>query len=152
MDSPRLYNARQAIDLTMLCLVLGREAGNQPRPAVEAVACSIRNRVKASLPRWGRDWESVIQARWQYSSISGPKADPNLQKYPNLSFAPWPLCLDVAEVCYSGELADPTGGAHSYFDKSLDADPPVWSTDGEYIHTMDIGDFRFFKLANLSRA
>ena len=146
---PKLYNARQAVDVVMLCLVLGREAGNQIRPGVEAVACSIRNRVTAGLARWGRDWEGVIEKRWQYSSVNGPAADPNLLKYPNLSFAPWPLCLEVAEACYAGELADPTDGAHSYFDRSLDGNPPTWATDGEYVHTADIGDFHFFKLASL---
>jgi hypothetical protein len=46
----------------------------------------------------------------------------------------------------SGEIADPTEGADSYFDRSLDADPPAWSTSGEFIHTVNLGDFRFFKL------
>jgi hypothetical protein len=147
-DIPRLYNGRQAIDLAMFCLLLGREAGNQSRQAIEAVGCSVRNRVRAALPRWGRDWESVIEKAWQYSSIVGPKADPNLQKYPNLNFAPWPLCLDVAETVYHGDLADPTAGAHSYFDSSLDANPPAWSTDGEYVHSADIGSFHFFRLAS----
>ena len=143
------YNARQAVDLVMLLQVLGREAGNQQRPAVEAVACSIRNRVKAALKRWGIGWEEVIEKAWQYSSIAGPANDPNLKKYPNLSFAPWPLCLDVAEACYSGELADPTGGAHSYYDKSLDENPPTWSTDGEFVKTLDVGSFHFFRLSAL---
>ena len=133
----------------MLCLVLGREAGNQPRAGIEAVGCSVRNRVKAALARWGRDWESVIEAKWQYSSVEGAQTDPNLRKYPNLNFAPWPLCLDVAEAVYSGDLADPTAGAHSYFDKSLDANPPAWANDGEYLHTCDIADFHFYRLASL---
>ena len=147
--APRLYNARQAIDLTMLCLVLGREAGNQPLAGIEAVACSIRNRVTAGLRRWGQGWEGVIGARWQYSSVNGPGADPNLLKYPNLAFAPWATCLDVAERTISGELADPTRGSHSYFDKSLDENPPTWATDGEFIHTIDIADFHFFRLATI---
>lgn len=147
--TPNFYNSRQAVDLVMLVQVLGREAGNQQRPAVEAVACSIRNRVKAGLKRFGLDWEDVIEKAWQYSSMVGPANDPNLRKYPNLKFAPWPLCLDVAEACYSGELADPTGGAHSYFDSSLDANPPTWSTDGEFTHTTNIGSFRFFRLASV---
>jgi hypothetical protein len=146
---PRMYNGRQSIDLCMLVTVLGREAGNQPRAAIEAVGCSIRNRVKAALARWGRDWEEVIEKRWQYSSMNGPANDPNLLKYPNLKYDPWPLCLEVAETVYSGDLADPTGGAHSYFDKSLDADPPQWSIDGEYVKTYDVGAFHFFRLSSL---
>lgn len=143
----RMYTGRQSLELAMLVLVLGREAGNQADDAIIGVGCSIRNRVHAQLKRWGQDWESVIERAWQYSSMVGPKADPNLQKYPNMNFAPWPKCLSIAELVYAGEVADNTGGAHSYFDRSLDANPPVWSTDGEFVHTVDLGAFHFFKLA-----
>ena len=145
--SGRLYTPRQSVELAMLVLVLGREAGNQTEDAMLGVACSIRNRVHLQLTRWGKDWESVIERAWQYSSVEGPKADPNLQKYPNLNFAPWPKCLEIAEQVYSDQVADNTGGAHSYFDRSLDDNPPAWSTDGEFIHTVDLGAFHFFKLA-----
>src|SRR5262249_43555912 len=144
---PRLYTPVQAVELAMLVMVLGREAGNQPDEAILGVACSIRNRVQAGLPRWGKDWETVIERAWQYSSIAGPKSDPNLQKYPNMAFAPWPKCLQIAELVYSGEVADNTGGAHSYFDRSLDAAPPTWATDGEFVRTVDLGAFHFFRLA-----
>jgi hypothetical protein len=70
-----------------------------------------------------------------------------LQKYPNMAFAPWPKCLQIAELVYSGEVSDNTGGAHSYYDRTLDAAPPAWATDGEFIHTVDLGAFHFFKLA-----
>jgi hypothetical protein len=146
---PRMYTPRQSVELAMLTLVLGREAGNQEDPAMIGVACSIRNRVRAALNRWGKDWESVIEHAWQYSSVEGPKADPNLQKYPNMNFAPWPKCLYIAELVYSDTVADTTQGAQSYFDKSLDGNPPTWSTDGEFTHTCDIGAFHFFRLATL---
>lgn len=142
----RLYSAAQAMELAMLVLVVGREAGNQPREAMLAVACSIRNRVDARKARWGDAWEDVIEHAWQYSSIAGPAADPNLRKYINLSIAPWPTALEVSELVYSRNVSDTTAGAHSYFDRSLDANPPTWSTDGEFVHTVDIGAFHFFKL------
>jgi len=147
IDGARLYTPRQSVELAMLVLVLGREAGNQSDEATLGVACSIRNRVRAQLNRWGKDWESVIERAWQYSSIEGPKADPNLQKYPNMNFAPWPRCLEIAERVYADQVADNTAGAHSYFDRSLDANPPTWSIDGEFVHTVDLGAFHFFKLA-----
>jgi N-acetylmuramoyl-L-alanine amidase len=144
--APTLYNARQAIDLAMLTLVLGREAGNQTEDAIRGVAWSIKNRV-AHPGWWGKDWESVIEKKWAYSSIAGPQSDPNLEKYPNLNFAPWPTCLAIAEEVYSGTGTDPTGGAVNYFDRSLDKDPPAWSTDGSLVHSCDIDAFHFFKPA-----
>jgi N-acetylmuramoyl-L-alanine amidase len=143
---PILYNARQAIDLAMLTMVLGREAGNQTEDAIRGVAWSIKNRV-LHPGWWGKDWESVIEAKWQYSSVMGPKTDPNLQKYPNLNFEPWPMCLAIAEEVYNGKSVDPTGGAVDYYDRSLDKDPPAWSTDSSLVHCCDIGAFHFFKLA-----
>jgi hypothetical protein len=144
--TPKLYNARQAVDLVMLVQVLGREAGNQAEDAIRGVAWSIKNRV-LHPSWWGTDWESVIEKKWQYSSIAGPGNDPNLQKYPNLNFAPWPTCLAIAEEVYNGLSADPTGGAVDYFDKSMDNDPPAWSKDASVVHSCDIGAFHFFKLA-----
>jgi len=138
----------------MLTLVLGREAGNQRDGAVLAVGKSIDNRVKC---RWrGKiGWEAIIEDRWQYSSIEGPKSDPNLLKYPNLTFEPWERCLAIAELVYNGVGLDPTFGATHYYDRSLDPDPtrngldrrPVWAMDGSMSHTADIEAFHFFKSA-----
>jgi N-acetylmuramoyl-L-alanine amidase len=142
----KLYNGRQAIDIAMLTLVIGREAGNQPKEAMLGMGWSVRNRV-THPGWWGRDWESVIEAKWQYSSIVGLQTDPNLRKYPNLNFAPWEDALAVAETVYAGEGVDPTGGAVDYYDKSLDANPPAWATDGSLVHACDLGSFHFFKSA-----
>lgn len=147
----KLYNARQAIDLAMLTLVLGREAGNQRDGAIFAVGKSIDNRVKC---RWAGKigWEEVIEARWQYSSVSGPMSDPNLLKYPNMGIEPWLRCLAIAETVYNGIGLDPTFGATHYYDRSLDPDPatnkpdrrPVWAIDGSYLRTADIEAFHFY--------
>src|SRR5271167_3914005 len=150
-----LFNPREAIDLGMLTLVVGREAGNQTIEAMLAVAWSIKNRVLLNSIRWGGDWESVIERKWQYSSMVGPAADPNLQKYPSLAgdsptSLMWNRALDAATQVYTGDLAvDPSKGAHSYFDKSLDAKPPMWATDGEFDHVADVGSFHFYKLASV---
>jgi hypothetical protein len=148
----KLYNARQAIDLCMLTLVLGREAGNQRDSAILAVGKSIDNRVKC---RWrGKiGWEAIIEERWQFSSISGPQSDPNLLKYPNLAVEPWERCLAIAELVYNGIGLDPTFGATHYYDRSLDPDPatnradrrPAWAFDGSMAKTADIEAFHFFK-------
>lgn len=143
-----MYNARQSIDLCMLTMVLGREAGNQKDDAILAVGCSIRNRVlRPGFWNWGRDWEGVIEAKWQFSSINGPVGDANLLKYPNLNAEPWERCLNIAELVYNGLVAvDPVRGATHYYDKSID--PPIWATNGKMIHVTDVGDFFFYKPAS----
>jgi hypothetical protein len=148
----KLYNAVQAVELTMLLIALGREAGNQTDGAIFAVAKSIDNRVKCN---WGGKvgWCAIIAARWQYSSINGPQTDPNLLKYPNLDVPPWRKILTIAEMVYNGMGLDPTFGATHYFDRSLDPDPatnkpdrrPAWAIDGSFDHTADIDAFHFFR-------
>lgn len=146
LASMRTYNARQAIDLAMLTLLIGREAGNQNDNAMIAVAWSVKNRVlRPGFWSWGNDWESVIEAKWQYSSIVGSADDPNLHKYPNLAVEPWERCLTVAELVYNGDTPDPTEGATHYFDKSLDHNPPAWAHSGLLVKTVDIGDFHFYR-------
>ena len=105
----------------------------------------MRNRVTQRFR--GNDWETVIEAKWQYTSIEGPQTDPNLRKYPNLAVEPWELCIECAELVYNGICADPTDGAVMYFDKSLDYNPPVWANDGEFVKTVDVGAFHFFRKA-----
>lgn len=145
-----MYNARQSIDLCMLTMVLGREAGNQKDDAILAVACSIRNRVlRPGFWNWGRDWAGVIENKFSYSSISGLPGDPNLTKYPDLFAEPWERCLNIAEIVYAGQIeVDPVRGATHYFDKSLDSNPPFWAKNGKMIHTTDVGDFHFYKPAS----
>jgi N-acetylmuramoyl-L-alanine amidase len=142
----KLYNGRQCIDVCMLTLLLGREAGNQKDDAILAVGCTVRNRVlRPGFWNWGRDWEGVIEAKWQYSSINGPPNDPNLAKYPNLNVEPWERCLAIAEMVYAGEVNDPTHGATHYFDRSLDLTPPLWARNGQMAYTVDIGAFHFYR-------
>lgn len=131
----------------MLTIVIGREAGNQTIDGMHAVGWSIKNRVTLQAKRWGQEYTDVIEKPWQYSSIEGPQSDPNLKKYPDLDVKPWPDAFQAAVDVYFERVPDPTGGAHSYFDKSLDANPPAWANDGEYVHTVDVGAFHFFRLA-----
>ncbi|MBA0088348.1 MAG: cell wall hydrolase [Acidobacteria bacterium Pan2503] len=143
----KLYNARQAVDLVMLMMLIGREAGNQTDEAMLAVAWTVRNRVlRPGFWNWGTDWETVMEARWQYSSINGSPADPNLQKYPNLHVEPWERCLAIAELVYNGEVNDPTQGATHYYDASLELEPPNWARSGKLEKTVDIGAFHFFRV------
>lgn len=127
----------------MLALLLWREARNQSDGAIAAVACSVRNRV-ARPSWWGHDWVSVILAGKQYSSFN--QSDPNATKFPPSADNVFPRCLQIAQAVHSGELADTVSGAQSYFDKSMDANPPGWATDGSMTHVCDVGDFHFYRV------
>ena len=153
---PRFYNGRQAIDLCMFVILIGREAGNQQDDAMLDVAWSVKNRVlRPGFWNWGRDWETVIETKWQYSSINGPDDDANLRKYPNLNVEPWERCLAIAEKVYCGDVPDPTNGATHYYDVSLDPDRtkgrpdkrPQWATNGGCIWLFDRGSFHFYRPA-----
>ncbi len=139
----KLYTATQAIELAMLHLVVGREALNQPPLTMMGVAKSIANRV-GHPSWWGQSWLQVIEKKWQYTSMTGPN-DPNLLKYPVMSIEAWQIALQVAEAAYNGVGTDPTNGATDYYDRSLDANPPKWATDGSHICTVSLGAIHFFK-------
>ena len=135
------YDSYSDHDLLALCI--WREARGETRDGKFAVGCSIRNRV--NHPRWwGRDYRSVILDPWQYSSFNA--ADPNSNKFPH----PGDSAYDDCEACATSVLngdADMTGGAVSYFDKSLDANPPTWPSSPQFAHSVDIGAFHFYALA-----
>jgi hypothetical protein len=138
----------------MFTMLIGREAGNQKDDAMLCMAWSVKNRVlRPGFWNWGRDWEGVIEAKWQYSSIEGLQSDPNLLKYPNLNVEPWERCLNIAVIVYDGLANDPTDGSTHYHDISLDPDPakgrpdkrPIWAKNGRTVHVMDCGSFHFFR-------
>jgi hypothetical protein len=79
------------------------------------------------------------------SAVRAAKA--TLQMPHTLVFPPWEDALADAETVYAGDRLDPTCGAVDYFDKSLDAHPPAWATDGSLVHACDLGGFHFYKLA-----
>ncbi|HXU18952.1 MAG TPA: cell wall hydrolase [Verrucomicrobiae bacterium] len=142
---PLQLSSSQAVEFSMLVLVTGREARGDGLDSMRAVAWSIRNRV--SRPSWwGRSWIEVITKKWQYSSINGLEADPNLLIYPVPGAAVWNDAISAAEEAYSGEGTDPTGGAVSYYDRSLDDFPPLWAKSGQFAKTVDIGRLHFFRL------
>lgn len=132
-------------DQTLLALCLWREARGEPLITTkQAVAWSIRNRVM-NPEWWGRSWWSVILFPWQYSSFN--HQDINSTKWPIEFDGEWKECLAVAADVGGDQpiTADPTHGAVSYFDMSLDTDPPKWATDGSFVHTCDWGRLHFYK-------
>ena len=124
--------------IVLLALLLWREAQNQTDDAILAVACSVRNRLNHP-GWWGRDWVSIILCHEQYSSFN--PNDPNAAKEPGAADPVYPRCLAIAKGVYEG-CSDVINGADSYFDRSLDANPPGWAA--KKIHVGNAGDFRFY--------
>lgn len=132
-----------ALEFSVLTLVVGREARGDGIESMRGVAWSIRNRVM-NPGWWGHSWIEVITKKWQYSSINGLQADPNLQIYPMPGRGAWNDVMRAAAEAYEGAGEDPTAGAVSYYDRSLDECPPVWAA--QMLKTVDIGRLHFFRL------
>jgi|SRR5579884_3172098 spore germination cell wall hydrolase CwlJ-like protein len=135
MDTAEL---RKSWEISLLALLLWREARNQSANAMMAVACSVRNRVLR--PRWwGHDWISVILCGEQYSSFN--RNDPNSTKFPPSADSIFPQCLAIAAAIHEGLQDDVIGGADSYHDTSIA--PPEWTTKMEKVG--NVGDFSFYR-------
>lgn len=124
----------------LLALAIYREARGEVHDAKVAVGWTIKNRVLH--PGWyGKTWFEVITKKYQFSSF-------NLGEVNSIVFgAPgenaWRESVRAATDVMFNDVADPTGGALFYFDRSLDKNPPKWAA--LYLHTADIGHFHFYK-------
>ena len=137
-------NLKQVWEVGLLALCLWREARNQPADAITAVACSIRNRTLK--PAWwnsmhAMDYIEVILHPEQYSSFNA--GDVNAAKMPLSSDLIFPQCLEIAQSIWDGTQSDTIQGAQSYFDRSLDSNPPQWANT--QTHICDVGDFHFYR-------
>lgn len=129
---------------TLLALCVWREARGESLGTKQAVAWSIRNRTTRPT-WWGHSFETCILKPYQYSSFN--HNDPNASKFPTSDDESWQDSLTVAKQVYPEPqlITDPTNGADSYFDISLDNNPPPWSTDGSKVKTLDVGRVHFYK-------
>src|SRR6185312_7029005 len=133
----------QSYPFTLLALCVWREARGESATTKLGVAWSIRNRVVRG-GWWGNTWATVILKPYQYSSFNSN--DPNACKLPAPTDPFWFDSLNAANDVYDVPVSpDPTGGATSYFGKSMDANPPSWATDGSNVKTCEIGGLRFYK-------
>lgn len=139
-------NPQQAYSFILLALCIWREARGESLAAQQAVAWTIRNRT-LKPGWWGRDWVTCVLLPFQYSSFN--HNDPNAVKWPIEADPAWADCLTAASQVFPDLpiIPDPTSGATSYFDSSMDSKPPYWATDGSNIHTVDIGRLHFWRLA-----
>lgn len=139
----KLYNAKQAYELSLLAITVWREARGEGFEGMLAVAWSIRNRVKKPGKKWwGNDWEEVVLKRWQYEA--------NLPERPNLlpgdpdvdkSFG---MALAAAEDAYNTESGpDPVAGATHYYAWKLMPEP-AWVKAKDTKFVRQIGGHRFY--------
>ncbi len=128
--------------LFLLALTVWREARGEQEETKQGVAWVIMNRAKQAS-WWGDTIQSVILKPYQFSSFN--RNDPNATKFPSTLDTSWMQSLTVAQAVMEGRVPDPTNMAVFYFDKSLDSNPPSWSTDGSLVHAWDSGSLHFYR-------
>jgi N-acetylmuramoyl-L-alanine amidase len=136
------FNYKSLDDVNLLALCIWREARGETWRTKLAVGCSVRNRVHHP-DWWGHDYHSVILDPYQYSSFNA--SDPNSKKWPNDEDPNWLESLEAASLIINGNTTDTTSGATSYFDKSLDDNPPKWASSAEMSKLRTIGSMHFYK-------
>lgn len=128
-----------------LARTLWGEARGCGAPGMRHVASVILNR--AASPRWwGHNIRSVCLQPWQFSCHNAK--DPNRAKLLAVTTAnpEFKLAVRIAQDAAAGLLADETGGADSYYARSMSA-PPVWAAtarrtfaDGWHVFFRTIGE------------
>ena len=137
-----MYTPEQAYELILLMLCIWREARGEPMSAKHGVGWVIRNRaLKSGKSWWGDSYVGVILKPWQFSSFN--PSDPNAAKFPMPDDPSFGECLLAAKHVYDGTAADNTGGATSYYDDSIAANPPKWAAT--LTPSAKIGRLNFFK-------
>jgi N-acetylmuramoyl-L-alanine amidase len=130
----------KSYQLSLLALVMWREARGEGIKAMTAVGCSIRNRVQRPS-WWGKDYIGVITKKWQYSSMAAP-GDPQLILYPQSTDATFEQALQAAQWVMDGTVVTNAPGADSYYDDSIPA--PKWATPETFV--AKIGRLNFHNL------
>ena len=134
----------QDID-TLLAMCIWGEARGEIPEGRQGVGAVIRTR--SEHPRWwGHSYRSVILNPLQFSCFN--EGNPNREKMLlplRYDFSEvWDDCYWVAVGILDGSIADPTGGADSYFDDSLKNRPPHWAM--EHLFKVKIGRLAFYKV------
>jgi N-acetylmuramoyl-L-alanine amidase len=131
-------------DIKLIALCLWREARGEGSEGMLAVACVIRNRVKA---KWG-DWMKVIMGKNQFTSMS-VKSDPQIDLQPKAGDKLYAKALAIAEGVYDDEIDDITKGALYYgnlkaIDKGGWFERNIVNKPAEHPETVSIGNHSFF--------
>lgn len=127
-------------DTEILARTLYGEARGEIIDGVCAVASVIVNRENHHIKRYGIGIANVCLKRKQFSCWNDD--DENLSKL--LTTINNPVvgkCRIIAMLAVRGLLVDNTDGATHYHHKSIE---PYWISGKGMIHTVDIGDHKFY--------
>lgn len=111
-------------DYAITALTLWREDRGGGTAGMTAVACVLRNRVRAGK----HSFYEVCTLKWQFSALTAP-GDPELVLWPSVNDAEWIQAQQLASDFIDGDPADITGGATHYFALTM-KELPSWA------HTM----------------
>lgn len=135
-------------DAQIVALTLWGEARSEPVEGRIAVACVLRNRLRAG--RWGRTYDSVCL--WPYQFSCWNHGDPNLPKLDafrtqfEAGKAPVDTvlreCLWIADGLMVNAILPRVGQSTHYYATSL-VKPPKWAAGGQFIAR--IGRHLFFE-------
>ncbi len=115
---------RACYEVTMLALLIWREARGQSIEGQIQVGYTVKNRI--DHPKWwGKDWIEVIFKKWQYSSLTDPR-DRQLTRWPGSNEESWLQAISIAYNIYYGTVHPKYKSADSYYDDSIR--PPRWAT------------------------
>lgn len=123
----------------MLALCMFREARSNGREGMQAVGCTIRNRVKINSD--SSYYREVVRPL-QFSSVTA-HGDPQLGFYPwpanPVDWSAWTTAVDLAQGIIAGTVPDVTNGATHYFATYIPM--PSWAEN--MTQTAQIGGQRF---------
>lgn len=130
--------ANKAVDV--LARTLWGEARGEGQIGMEAVANVVMNRV-AHRSRWPKEVDAVCLQAWQFSAWNNN--DPNRKKMLALTKKDkiFLSALAIAQTAVEGTLADRTGGADHYHERSI---KPYWARGSK--PTARIGRHIFYRL------
>ena len=135
---------KEELELSMLSMMLWKEARGEPDEGILAVAHTVIERI--ARPKWWsepyHDVLSVIFSPYQYSSMTHIK-DPQLFHFPGPTDSMYDKCHFIAEQVLSGITAHPAPGASHYFNPNT-VFPPAWTTAATSRHIRDIGNHSFW--------
>lgn len=138
-------NFYDELSLDVLARTLWGEARGEGAAGMEAVCAVILNRVKIAQGRggywWGKDIISVCQKPYQFSCWN--RSDVNYQKLQAVTEKDihYATAVRIARRAIAGVLADPTGGATHYHERSI---LPGWA-EGQ-AQSATIGRHIFYRL------
>lgn len=135
--------------MPLICLAIldWGEARGEPIPGKEAVAYTVKNRLKLA-PHYGTDWRSVIFKPAAYSCFLGGDINRTKLLRPLQWGLPaeWVACYTAAFRVFNGLGEDATQGSTHYHAAYLYPDHlPAWAHAPNVHRTVTIGKHMFYR-------